>query len=89
MGSGSEEHSRARPMFVQALTGKLPDFTTIQAIITLAWAASCGRIDFAKQSPEQLHEFYGTQNADKPLNLNDILGNVFLGFVKKFDFYSL
>lgn len=76
MGSGSEEHSRARPMFVQALTGKLPDLSTIQAVINLAWAASSGSIEMSSASPDQLHALHEI-NIDKSLEQDDVLGKVF------------
>lgn len=72
MGLGNEDHSRARPMFVQALTGKLPDTSAIQAVINLAWAASSGSIEMANSSPEQLHALHEARN-EKPLEQDDIL----------------
>lgn len=72
MGSGSQEHSRARPMFVQALTGKLPDLNTIQAVINLAWAASSGSIEMSNAPPDQLHALHEI-NIDKSLEQDDVL----------------
>ncbi|XP_026291782.1 probable ubiquitin carboxyl-terminal hydrolase FAF-X isoform X3 [Frankliniella occidentalis] len=73
MGSGSDEHNKARPMFVQALTGKLPDVCTIQAVINLAWAASNGTIEMYSNSPDQLHVLHEATCEGKNLEQDDVL----------------
>ena len=71
---GSEEYNRSRPMFLQALKGELPELSTIQAVINLAWAASSGSIEMINNTPDQLHALHEPNNENKTLEQDDISG---------------
>lgn len=67
-------------MFIQALTGKLPDLNTIQAVINLAWAASSGSIEMSNALPDQLHALHQMNNENKNLEQDDVLGSLLFWF---------
>lgn len=64
--SADREGEICRMLFGTALQWSLPDFATIKAIVNLAWAASCGRLDMLNSSAD----FYGEVSMPEPIDFN-------------------